>query len=176
MARQVKPSPAEELVPAKPTKSLIERLAEWLDSNDWRHDTQPEKNCIWTGCNLKDVSVRSRLDIHDSDAWQRVQVMTYYPARTPEGRRGAMADAINRINHRLSFGNFEMDPEDGEVAFRTAAEAPSAMSEALIDRVFHGNLATADQHFAVLMAVAYGDAAPASVPDLIRPTEGPVLQ
>ena len=176
MARQPKPLANDTPIQAEPPRTLFERLAEWMDSNDWKHDAYPEKGNIWTGCNLKDVSVRSWLEVHDGDDWQRVMALTFYPARVPEARRTAMAEAINRINQSLVFGNFEMDPEDGEIRFRTTVEAPSAMDDTMFDRVFHSNLSAADRYFPALMAVAYGNAAPASVLDLARPVEKTVLQ
>lgn len=176
MARLPKPRAADIPVQTEPRRPLLERLAEWMDSNDWKHDVYPEKGSIWTGCKLKDVSVRSWLEVHDSEDWQRVLALTIYPARAPEGRRTAMAEAINRLNQSLVFGNFEMDPEDGEIRFRTTVEAPSAMSDTMFDRVFHSNLSTADRYFPALMAVAYGNVMPASVLDLARPVEKTVLQ
>lgn len=176
MARQPKPQASDTPVQAESRKTLIERLAEWMDSNDWKHDLNSEKGSLWTGCNLKDVSVRSWLEVHDSEDWQRVMTLTFYPMRAPEARRTAMAEAINRINQSLVFGNFEMDPEDGEIRFRTTVEAPSAMDYKMFDRVFHSNLSAADRYFPALMAVAYGNAVPASVLDLARPFESASLQ
>jgi hypothetical protein len=176
MARQQKPLADDVAAQAEPRRTLIERLAEWMDSNDWKHDAYPEKGTIWTGCNLKDVSVRSFLEVHDGDDWQRVMALTFFPARAPEARRSAMAEAINRINLNLVFGNFEMDPEDGEIRFRTTVEAPTAMDDTLFDCVFHSNLSAADRYFPALMAVAYGNAVPASVLDLARPVEKTALQ
>jgi hypothetical protein len=176
MARQAKTQASDTAVQAEPQRKLIERLAEWMDSNDWKHDANPEKGTISTGCNLKDVSVRSWLEVHDGEDWQRVMTLTFYPARAPEARRAATAEAINRINQRLVFGNFEMDPEDGEIRFRTTVEAPSTMDDTLFDRVFHSNLSAADRYFPALMAVAYGNSAPASVLDLARPVEKTTLQ
>jgi hypothetical protein len=47
-----------------------------------------------------------------------VVVFAYLPILVPIYRRSAMLEALNRINWRLSYPTFEMDPEDGQVRLR----------------------------------------------------------
>lgn len=74
--------------------------------------------------------------------------------------------ALNRINYRLAYGNFEMDPEDGELRFRTTVESGKGLDDEMFERVLNGNLNAADRHFAPLMAIAFGGAGPEHVVEM----------
>ncbi len=176
MARQQKPQASEAPANPAPRKTLLERMAEWLDANEWQYDSHPEKDYISTTCKLKDVAARVFVEFADSDEWHRALAFTSYPVRVPEARRTAVADALNRINYSLVYGSFEMDMDDGEVRFRTVVESDTDMNDAMFERVLNSNLAVADRHFAPLMAIAFGNAAPATVLDLSGPAEKQVLQ
>ena len=51
--------------------------------------------------------------------------------------RGRMYDALNAINWKLAVGNFEMDPEDGEIRYRTSMPLHGSLpSEPQVDCMF----------------------------------------
>ena len=139
-----------------PRKSLFERVAVFLAANDWRYWESPENDYFSLSFRIENASVRMIVDVHQDDGWERIMVYSVYPVFVPETRRSVVLEALNRINHGLYYGNFEMDPSDGEVRFRTTVELEGDISEGAMSRVLMGNLAGADKHFAQLMAVAFG--------------------
>jgi hypothetical protein len=66
MARRQKQAAIEVSVPAAPMKSLFERVAAFLDSNDWNYSENAEKKYFSAGYRLKDASVRVILDVYES--------------------------------------------------------------------------------------------------------------
>jgi hypothetical protein len=166
MARQTKRVIVEEAAIVVPKKSLFERVAGYLDANDWRHDADTEKGYFSMGCRIKEASVRVIIDVYESDDWRRLLTFSTYPIMVPEHRRSAVVEALTRINYQLVYGSFEMDLADGEVRFRTVVEAEKELDDAMIDRVLNANLSAADRYFAALMTVTYGNASPATVIDL----------
>lgn len=166
MARQTKREIVEEAAIVVPKKSLFERVAGYLDANDWRHDADAQKGYFSMGCRIKEASVRVIIDVYESDDWRRLLTFSTYPVMVPEYRRGAVVEALTRINYQLIYGSFEMDLADGEIRFRTVVEAEKELDDTMIDRVLNANLSAADRYFAALMTITYGNASPATVIDL----------
>lgn len=173
MARQQKTPVAEELLPAVAPKSLFERVAGYLDANDWRYQDFPDRNYFSLSMHLEGVDVRIIVDTYQSEDWQRVLVYSILPVFVPMRRRAEALDAINRINHRLIYGNLEMDTADGEIRIRSVSEHDRLLGDDLIARAIHTNIGICETHFAALMAVCFGNADPATVTDMIeRQREG----
>ena len=171
MARQQKQAVVEAPAPALPVKTLFERVAGHLDTNDWTYTANEEKQYFSTGCRLKDASVRVILDVHEAQDWQRVLVYSLFPVFVPENRRAAVAESINRFNYGMIFGNLEMDASDGEVRVRTIVEAAGDLADTMIDRALGSNLDTAGRFLAPILAVAFGNVAPEKALDLIAKNE-----
>ena len=93
-------------------------------------------------------------------AWDDAPVLAVYgvfPVDTPPERRAAMADAVARANRGLDVGNFEFDPDDGELLFKTALplgdDPPTADN---VRALLHANIDTLDRFFPVFAALLYG--------------------
>ena len=93
-------------------------------------------------------------------AWDDAPVLAVYgvfPVDTPPDRRARMADAVARANRGLDVGNFEFDPDDGELLFKTALalgdEPPTPGS---VRALLHANIDTLDRFFPVFAALLYG--------------------
>jgi hypothetical protein len=164
----------EPVVPIK--KSLFDRVAGYLDANDWHYNAESGKGYFSMGCRIKEASVRVIIDVFESDDWRRVMTFSIYPIFVSENRRPAVLEAINRMNHGLVYGNLEMDPADGEIRFRTSVESDVDIPESMMERVLNGNIAGADKHFSALMAVAFGGAAPDGVKEIVSRPDNTTLQ
>ena len=176
MPRQQKVEKPEITVLDEPRKSLFDRVAGFLDTNDWRYQVVEEKTYFDLRVGIKHARARVVLDVDETENWQRLMSYTIYPIYVPENRRSAVLDSINRINFATVFGNLEMDVNDGEIRVRTVVEADHDLTEAMMERVLHGNLNLASRYFPALMAVAFGGADPATVLELAVPYEDKVLQ
>lgn len=176
MARAQKSEKQDVVVADVPKKSLFDRVAGFLDANDWNYRANQEKGYFDMNVNIRYAAVRVIVDTDDLENWQRATTYSVLPVQAPENRRGAMVDAINRINYNLSYGNLEMDMEDGEIRVRTVVESDIDLAEPLMERLLHTNLNIANRFFAPLMAVAFGNADPAGVREMAAPTDGQTVQ
>jgi hypothetical protein len=176
MARQPKQAVVEVPSPTVLGKSLFQRIASYLDENDWNFSAYEDKNYFDLRCRLDDTSVRVIIDVFESDDWQRVLVYSVFPVYAPVSRRSAIAESLTRINYGMRFGNLEMDFSDGEIRVRTIIEAESAMSNVLIERALQSNIKTANQFFAQIMAVAFPGALSEKVLDDDSKPENTTLQ
>ena len=176
MARQQKPAITEVSATETPKKSLFDRVAGYLDAQDWQYTAHQENNYFTMKCRIKDAGVRVVLDVYEAEDWCRVLAYSTYPVYVPELKRAPVVEALNRINYSIIYGNLEMDLKDGEVRVRTVVEGETQISDGMIERVLNSNLNSADRYFAPLMAVAFGNAAPDTVPDLVERQEQAALQ
>ena len=176
MARQQKIEKADVAAVEAPRKSLFDRVAGFLDANDWNYRAEPEKGFFDMRVSIKYATARVILDADEREDWQRVTAYAVYPVVAPENRRTAVLEAINRINYSLAYGNLEMDGSDGEIRLRAVIEADAEMSETLMERVLHGSLTLASRYFAPLMSVAFGNTDPATVLDLVADNDKQTLQ
>jgi hypothetical protein len=176
MARQQKPAIIEVSATETPKKSLFDRVAGYLDVQDWTYKTHQENNYFTMSCRIKDAGVRVVLDVYEAEDWCRVLAYSTYPVYVPELKRAQVVEALTRINYSIIYGNLEMDLKDGEIRVRTVVEGETQMSDGMIERVLNSNLNSADRYFAPLMAVAFGNAAPDTVLDLAERQEQATLQ
>lgn len=66
-----------------------------------------------------------------------LQVSVGLPVFAQSTFRGRMYEVLNAINWKLAVGNFEMDPEDGEIRYRTTMPLHGSLpSEPQVDCMF----------------------------------------
>ena len=175
MAKTTKAIAQSEAV-AVQKKSLFERVASYLDANDWRYSSDAERHYYSMSCRIKEATVRVVIDVFETEEWRRIMTFSIYPIFVPENRRSTVLEAMNRINHSLVYGNFEMDMADGEIRFRTTVESDNVLQESMIERVLNGNLSLSDRHFGALMAVVFGSVEPEDAKELESRPEDATLQ
>ncbi len=176
MARQQKEVVEEVSVSALPAKSLFDRVAGYLDANDWNYTAFEDKAYFAMSCKITDANIRVIVDVAESDDWRRVMVFANYPIFVPEHKRAAVAECISRINYRTPFGNLEMDFADGEVRVKTVVEVAEGVSDATIGNALDSAIRTADRFFAPIMAVVFGNAAPDTVLEMAEKPVDATLQ
>lgn len=158
------------------SKTLFERVSEYLTEKDWGFNSYAEKAYFTFNLRLTNGTVRVLIDIAESPPWARILVYATYPTFVPIHRRVEINDAINRINYSLISGSLEMDVKDGEVRVRVMLESDTFVSEQIIDRAIRRCLDLADQYQAPLLAIAFGNAAAKDVLEISERAEEVTLQ
>ncbi len=166
----------DQPLPTVPSRTLFERVAEYLDGNGWRYRECSEGRYFSLSIQLDDVSVEIVIDVQEQEGWQRLLVYLLLPVRAPRHRWPSMLDAINRINHRLVCGNLEMNPEDGEIRVRATVEHGLDLGEEMIARALYASIAICEAYFPALMSVGWGDAEPAAVTAMVAWARSATLQ
>lgn len=158
------------------SKTLFDRVSDYLTDKDWSYSTHAEKSFFSLTLRLRDGSVRLVIDVAEGAGWSRVLVYATYPTYVPEHRRTVVAEALARINYATVFGNLEMDLKDGEVRVRTVLEGDGFIGESMIDRAVRKSLDVADQYQAALLAIAFGNALPKDILEMASQSDGAPLQ
>lgn len=167
---------ADSAVVEMQSKSLYDRVSDYLTAKDWSFSAHPDKGYHSFGLRLRDGSVRVVVDTAEGAGWSRVLVYCIYSTFVPEARRQAVSEAIARINFATVFGNLEMDLNDGEVRVRTVLEGDVFVGEPMIDRAVSKSLDLADQYQAALLAIAFGNASPMDILEMASQSNGETLQ
>lgn len=158
MSRQPKVSPEKTSAPVAPDETLFERVGRYLASNEWKYTAHKGNEFYELGFRIPDCHLRIIVDVMETEDLNRILVYSTYPVFATEAKRLSVLEAMNQINYSLATGNFEMDPEDGEIRVRTNVESTTPLSEGLVERALGINIHLANTHFAAIMAAIYGDA------------------
>jgi len=158
------------------SKTLFDRVSDYLTEKDWSFSAYAEKGYFSFGLRLRDGTVRVMVDAAEGGGWSRILVYATYQTYVPEQRRPAVSEALARINYATVFGNLEMDLKDGEVRVRTVLEGDGFIGEEMIDRAVRKSLDVADQYQAALLAIAFGNASPKDILEMASQSDGATLQ
>ena len=83
------------------------------------------------------------------------------PVNTPLDKIPHVLDFLNRLNLELMYGNFQLDPDDGQIVFKTSIDVTNnALSIPLTKQVVYNNVLTMDQCLPALMSIIYTDISP----------------
>jgi len=96
---------------------IIEKMCEYLDSDDWKYEQDNERHIR---LNYSGNSGFIRCHIHSSEDDDFLGVTSVFPLNIPAERRNEVSSLITMINYRLRVGNFKMDYDDGEIAFKAS--------------------------------------------------------
>ncbi len=91
-------------------------------------------------------------------------VYSLCPLSIPATKLPQVAEFITRANFGLTFGNFEMNYQDGEVRFKTSVDlGEDQLSLSVTRQVVYANLILMDKYLPGIMKVLYSDTPPADV-------------
>ena len=100
---------------------LIDRVRDYLDSNDWNYDYNDMKGTIVSGVNLKCKLSSTKLFFVFND--NGVTIYSNVSMKADEQTRAMALEFITRANYGIRVGNFEMDMSDGEIRYKVYINA-----------------------------------------------------
>jgi hypothetical protein len=160
MPRQ-SPDNAPDRDEAPDEKGFFERVAAWLDSNDFEYADYPDAQFFSLRYTGDHGEWRVIVDVGEGSNGRRLLVYSIYPVRVPEGKRALVAELITRINYGLQIGSFEMDWSDGELRIRTAMPLEQGdFTDKQLEHLFYSNLALANRYLAGAYGAAFGNVTP----------------
>ena len=104
---------------------LVRAVKDYLDKNDWHYTFEDDRGLFRCGVNLKGKLSSCRLIIDVKD-----KVILNYAAidtKASEDVRDKVAEFLTRANYGLTYGNFEMDYEDGEVRYKMTVDCENQL-------------------------------------------------
>jgi hypothetical protein len=100
---------------------------------------------------------------------RRIVVFSTLPSELPDERRAVMDELISRINSGLILGNFEIDPDERSVRFKTSVGVSGVeITDELLRELVYPNVSTMESYLPALTKLASGDL---SVDEAVRLAE-----
>jgi len=72
------------------SKTLFDRVSDYLTEKDWSFSAYAEKGYFSFGLRLRDGTLRVMVDAAEGGGWSRILVYATYPTYVPEQRKGAI--------------------------------------------------------------------------------------
>jgi hypothetical protein len=136
-------------------KSLSQIVQSVMASNGIRYSSSDTNNAIQFGISAQNGNWQSY--VHMQEETRKITFTSVCPIHTPDSRKTAICELLNRINETLFWGRFCMDVEDGEIRFQVSAAFPgSYVVDETINCMLQVNLQTFDTYMPALIAVIYG--------------------
>ena len=149
------------------TARLLQRVAAYLDGNGWKYSACEGSHCFEMDVGINSGSLHVTICCAAVAGLERLQVYARYPVRVPNNRLIAVAEGLARANYGMSCSTLEMDFSDGEVSVKSGIAADANISDRLIDHALDATLQTAEKFLGPLLSIAYGNAAPETILELV---------
>jgi hypothetical protein len=138
---------------------LMSAIIAFLEAEGWKH---------WKASSRPTVMLFVEANfshwiciIEARERQEQAVVRTLYSPRMPAGRIPAVLQYITRANTHLTIGNFELDLDEGTLAYKTSLDvAGTELTPELVRGLIENSVAAADLHFPGIMAVMFGAKSP----------------
>ncbi len=133
----------------------INIVKDFLNSQAWQYTQVKDSNILIFGIKGRNAKFQCIADFQEED--KRFFFFSVCGANTPSENRSEMLDLLNFLNFDLFFGNFEMNPENGEVRFRTSISLNHIELNAdFLEEIIMSNIITMDNNLPSILGVMFG--------------------
>ena len=138
---------------------ILTSLIEFLETQSIGYDADKEAQRVRLG--IEGDNLRWRCLACEDDSGRFVFV-SLIPIKAPEARRPACAELLCRINARVGLGHFNLDFNDGELAFRTVVPVAKRgrLSAEMIEHIIQGHRVVVDCFIPAITSVVYAGQSP----------------
>jgi hypothetical protein len=138
---------------------LMGTVRSMLDANTYRYQQTSPETLMFT---IRNEHATYNLFFAVQVKKSLVQLMSNYGSNAPADRRGAVAEALSRINTVLGLGSFELDFADGDIRFRVACDVEGGLfSEKMASNMLSCTMYCMERFHDALMRVMFAGAEPA---------------
>ena len=147
---------------------MRELVKNFLKQQDWQFSEIEENNFIIFGISGDNGNFQCVIDVIEDE--YKLIFFSICGSNVPFDKRKEILDFINRWNYKIFMGNFIMDPENGEIRFRTSITYEFIKpSLEIVEQVIILNLVTMDKSLPGLMGIMFGDLSAEKAIELIEP-------
>ena len=150
----------EEGDPAPTSTALFARIVDFFRDDGWPFEADPEGCALRTECrgfNGQWTCVAYALE----DA-EQVLFYSICPIAATPARLAAVCEFVARANTRAAIGNFEMDCDTGQIAYKTSIDVQGdRISSALLSRLVYINVSMMGTYLPRITSVIEDEVEPA---------------
>ncbi|MBD1421624.1 YbjN domain-containing protein [Sphingobacterium chuzhouense] len=127
---------------------MLASLKSFLDNQQWSYSKGKDENLILFGIAGSNGNFQCVADVNEKSKY--FVFLSIIGLRAPEDKIESLIGAINKINYRLPFGNFEIDYANGEIRFKTGLFCNGIdFNENLIENIIVPNIMYTDTYIPV---------------------------
>jgi hypothetical protein len=144
---------------SSPEKAIFAQVLAFFQEDNWSIQVDEEES----GFHLMAKGDNGQWSCYAQALDERKQFVFYsiLPVNVPQSQIPQVLDFINRINLELMVGNFQLDPQDGQVVCKTSIDVEDdRLSTALVRQIVYNNVLTMNQVLPGLMAMIYANKSP----------------
>jgi Putative bacterial sensory transduction regulator len=136
---------------------MFKKILSYFDSRSWNyHIPEPTRTLVLLGISTDNGKYQCLAEVDE-----KLGSFIFYSicsTNVPSEKRKQMAELLTRINFGLSFGNFELDFEDGEIRFRTSILCESIeLTNTMIEKIVTYNVSAMDTNFGIITIFSLGE-------------------
>lgn len=112
----------------------------------------------WANLGIRE-GIRMEVSLRAMEQMSAIYIRSVFPSAIPRSKMPQMFEMIARANYGLGVGCFEIDANDGELAFRTSilADPDASTPEVILERTLGVNLGTHAKYWPAFMQVLYAN-------------------
>jgi hypothetical protein len=147
--------------------SIIELLESYFKEQKWTYSQVKGENTFLFGINGENGKIQCTAQVSEEAKFFAFYTTCGFNA--PENKRSEIAELLTRLNHDESFGNFEMDFEDGEIRFKTSVFYDHIEPNTLfIETFIIQNLISMDDSLPALSGMVFNNLTPLQAYKLVE--------
>lgn len=130
----------------------------YFNNRDWQFTQPNNKNTFFLGFGGQHGTFQTILDLPNTDS---MTFFSIYGSNIPEDKRIEILILINLINNDRFLGNFEMNPESGELRYKTCLSLKNIeLSDHILDEIIITNITTMDKFIPAIKDVLFNNISP----------------
>ncbi len=150
---------------------MLNLVKEYLKKQEWQYSQIENKDIFLFSIGGEKGNFQCIIDISESE--HRLKFFTISSANAPIEKRNEILELLNKLNFGFFIGNFEMDPDNGQIRYKTNLsyqfiEEPNIL---LLEELIMMNIITMDRCTPSILGVLYGNLSVDKAIELLEDTE-----
>ncbi len=142
---------------------MLETIQDFLEEIDWEYYFNPEEETFLFNYEKPNVGAWTCYAVA-REQQQQCLLYSECPVEILKERWSAVAEFLMLANFGMPIGNFEMDPDNGKIRFKTGIDVEGdRLSKALFKAMLKANLAMMAQYLPGIVRVGLEGASPVDV-------------
>lgn len=134
----------------------IDIVKNFFDRQEWQYSQISDKNILFLGISGENGKFQCVADLVEDE--KQFMFFSILGSNVPSEKRVIVDTLLNELNYEIFLGNFEMNPENGEVRFKTTISYKNlSINESFIEELISTNIATMDSCLPKINKSIYGD-------------------
>lgn len=145
--------------PVEADRDLLAIVLAYLQRSDWDVEQQADRRQLRAA--VEGPSGRFDCFVRVHDAEQQIAIYSICPRHAPSATRAATGEFLHRLNFGMVIGNFELDPDDGEIRCKASLDVEGEpITDVQLAKLLDVSVLSISRYLPLLEAVVDGAMTP----------------